>query len=173
MLTPFTPGDYDFIRAGGPFSSGCKAHPGFSIIHASFHPFVPLARGFDLVELHLRDAHRPITSICGMQLRIPSPLSPQAFEQFNRPYVDRLKSWGLEIDGANPAARTNVALELPPVAEPMLAGFFYTAQSDNLAPTFVLSGVPEFAADASGKRSIVARGDASPRRHPAEAPMRR
>jgi hypothetical protein len=161
MLTANVPGNYDFIRTGGPFSSGCIARPGFEIVHAAIHPMIPLARGFDLVDRHLREIGRPIAALSGMHLRIPAALSPQGFEEFNRPYVERLKAWGLEADGANPVARTNVALEFDPVGEPMLAGFFYTAPSDNDLPTFVLSGVPEFAVDAAGKRMIVARGDTS------------
>ncbi|HVC43191.1 MAG TPA: hypothetical protein VND20_00110 [Candidatus Binataceae bacterium] len=161
MLTANVPGNYDFIRTGGPFSSGCIARPGFAVVHAAIHPLTPLARGFELVDRHLRDNRRPIAALCGMQLRIPAALSPAGFEEFNRPYVERLTAWGLGTAGANPVARTNVALEFDPVAEPMLAGFFYTAPADGDASTFVLSGVPELTVDADGKRTIVARGDSS------------
>ena len=96
-----------------------------------------------------------------MHLRIPQPLTMKGFEEFNRPYIERLKSWGLEVDGANPVARTNVALEVSPVPEPMLAGFFYTDQSEGRAATFVLSGAAEMRAGEGGKRELVAPGDTS------------
>jgi hypothetical protein len=161
MVIENVKGNYSFIRGGGPFSSGCVARPGFEIVHAAIRPFVPLARGFDLVEQHLKKQGRQIDALCGMHLRIPQPLSFKGFEEFNRPYIERLKSWGLEVDGANPVARTNVALEVSPVPEAMLAGFFYTDKSDASAATFVLSGAAEMRVDADGKRELVAAGDIS------------
>src|ERR1700731_2099058 len=97
MVIENVKGNYGFIRSGGPFSSGCVARP-----------------GFELVEHHLKQAGRPIDALCAMELRIPQPLTIKAFEEFNRPYVARMQSWGLEVDGANAVARTNVALEVSP-----------------------------------------------------------
>lgn len=164
MLIEHDKGNYTFIRGGGPFSSGCAAQPGFEIVHAAILPFVPLAEGFELVERHLKEVQRPIDSLCAMHLRIPQALSPKGFEEFNRPYVERLRSWGLETDGANPVARTNVALEVNPVPEAMLAGFYYTDVSitrDRGPATFVLSGAAEMRQGADGKRELVAPGDTS------------
>ena len=110
MVIENVKGNYRFIRGGGPFSSGCAAQPGFAIVHAAIRPFATLTQGFDLVERHLKEKHRPIDALCGMHLRIPQPLTLKGFEEFNRPYIERLKSWGLETEGANPVARTNVAL---------------------------------------------------------------
>ena len=126
MLIENVRGDFTFIRGIGPFSAGVRAHPGFAIVHAGLRPFVPLLSGYELIECHLRELTRPIQALCGMQLRIPQPLSREGFEEFNRPYIEKLRAWGLEVDGANPVTRTNVALEVSAVAEPMLAGFFYT-----------------------------------------------
>lgn len=161
MLTENIPGNYTFIRGIGPFSSGVVARPGFEIVHAALKPFIPLKQGYGLVDRHLKDLRRPISALCGIHLRIPKALSREDFDQFNRPYIDRLKSWGLEVDGANPVTRTNVALELNPVPEPMLAGFFYTIPSDGRAATFVISGAPEIASRDLGMAHIVARGDTS------------
>lgn len=161
MLVENSAGNYSFIRGIGPFSAAVRAGAGFEIVHAAFNPFVPLARGYDRVERHLNDLRRPINALCGMQLRIPQALSRQGFDEFNRPYINRLKSWGLEVDGANPVTRTNVALQVNPVPEPMLAGFFYTVPSDERAATWVLSGVPEISSREGGNVQIVARGDTS------------
>ena len=119
MVIENVKGGYRFIKGGGPFSSGCAAQPGFEIVHAAIHPFVPLAEGFQMVERHLKENRRPIDALCGMHLRIPQALTMKGFEEFNRPYIERLKSWGLEVDGANPVARTNVALEVSTVREAM------------------------------------------------------
>jgi hypothetical protein len=160
MLTRNSRGNYSFVRGIGPFSAAVMAQPGFEIVHASFAPLIPLGDGYSRVEQHLRDFKRPLDTLCGMELRIPQALSREAFDEFNRPYIERLKAWGLEVDGANPVTRTNVALEIHPVSEPMLAGFYYTVPSSVPTSTFVLSGAPEIASRAGGVQ-IVARGDVS------------
>jgi hypothetical protein len=161
MLAENSKGNYDFIRGIGPFSAAVMAQPGFEIIHARFLPLIALNDGYRRVEKHLREVQRPLEALCGMELRIPKVLSRQAFDEFNAPYIEQLKSWGLEVAGANPVTRTNVALESSPVAEPMLAGFYYSITSNGQIPSFVLSGVPEIASRDGGVQ-IVARGDTSP-----------
>lgn len=161
MLIENPQGNFTFIRGIGPFSAGVRSQSGFGIVHASLKPFASLKRGYDLIEQHLRAAGRPIAALCGIQLRIPQALSREGFDQFNRPYVERLRGWGLELSGANPVTRTNVALEINPVAEPSIASFFYTAASSSEHPTWVISGVPEITSR-DGAIQVVAAGDASP-----------
>jgi hypothetical protein len=160
MIIENKKGNYSFVRGNGPFSSAVAAHTGFEIVHARLKPFIALEPGYALVEKHIAALGRPITALCGMQLRIPAPLSPEGFNQFNRPYVARLKSWGLEVDEASPVTRTNVALESNPLAEPMLAGFFYTVAGQSDPRDWVLSGAAELS-DRNGRAEIVARGDTS------------
>jgi hypothetical protein len=161
MVIENVKGGYRFIKGGGPFSSGCAAQPGFEIVHVAVHPFVPLAEGFEMVEAHLKENRRSIDAVCGMHLRIPQALTMKGFEEFNRPYIERLKSWGFEVEGANPVARTNVALEVNPVREAMLAGFYYTDNSDRQTATYVLSGAAEMRVGEGGRRELVAAGDTS------------
>jgi hypothetical protein len=161
MLAENSKGNYTFIRGIGPFSAAVKAQPGFEIVHSRFLPLIALSDGYHSVERHLHEVNRPLEALCGMELRIPSVLSREAFDQFNAPYVERLKNWGLEIAGINPVTRTNVAFESNPVTEPMLAGFYYTTPSSQRFESFVLSGAPESASREGGVQ-IVARGDTSP-----------
>ncbi|MGH7987296.1 MAG: 2-amino-5-chloromuconate deaminase CnbZ [Candidatus Binataceae bacterium] len=161
MLIDNVNGNYAFIRGIDAFSSGAVARPGFEIVHAALKPLLPLAAGFNLVEAHLRELKRPLGALCGMELRIPKALTPAQFEEFNRPYVEKLASWRLLIDDMNPLARTNVALEAQPVDEASLAGFFYTIAADAKAPTLVLAGAPEIKARGAGRAGIVAAGDTS------------
>jgi hypothetical protein len=160
MLAENSKGNYRFVRGIGPFSAVVAALPGFEIAHARFLPLIALSDGYMRVERHLQEVQRPLEALCGMELRIPNVLSREAFDEFNAPYIERLKSWGLQTAGANPVTRTNVAFESSPVAGPMLAGFYYTIPSSGQNATFVLSGVPEIASREGGVQ-IVARGDTS------------
>src|SRR6185437_963058 len=163
MLLDNPKGNYKFIRGyGAPFSSGALANPEFEIVHASFKPLARLADGYALIERHLRDAGRPINAVCGIELRIPAPLTAAGFDEFNRGYIERLTAWGVMVDGFNPVARTNVAPATSPLADPSLYGFYYTAPAVGAArPAFVLAGVPEVASREGGKREIVSAGDVS------------
>jgi hypothetical protein len=160
MLAENANGNYTFVQGIGPFSAAVTAHPGFEIVHARFLPLSALNDGYIRVERHLQQSGRPREALCGMELRIPKVLSREAFDEFNRPYIERLKAWGLDVAGANPVTRTNVAFETNPVSEPMLAGFYYTMPSTGSGETFVLSGAPEIASRNGGVQ-IVARGDTS------------
>jgi hypothetical protein len=163
MLLDNARGNYKFVRGyGAPFSSGALANPGFGIVHVTFEPLARLADGYRLIERHLREAGRPIHAVCGIELRIPAPLTPAGFDEFNRGYIERLTEWGLMVDGLNPVARTNVAPAASPITEPSLYGFYYTTPAMNAErPAFVLAGVPEVSSRAGGKREIVAAGDVS------------
>jgi hypothetical protein len=161
MLVENFAGNYTFIRGIGPFSAAALARPGYAIMHASFKPFAPLATGYDRIEQYLEKLKRPISALNGIQLRIPRPLSREGFDEFNRPYIEKLRAWGLEVEGANPVTRTNVALDGNPIAEPMIASFFYTVPSAGAAPTWVVSGVPEIASR-DGAIRIVAPNNVTP-----------
>jgi len=160
MLIDHPNGNYTFIKGIGPFSSGCKAQPGYEIVHAIFHPLPALQQGFELIANHLQHLGRPIQAVCGMELRIPQPLSPQAFNAFNAPYIQQLADWNIMVDDVNPVARTNVALAVHPVAEPSLYGFSYTVPAQHQDTTFILSGSAETRRPPDGEGyEIVSHGD--------------
>jgi hypothetical protein len=163
MLLETPKGNFSFVRGyGAPFSAAAIASPGFDLVHATFKPLARMADGFALIERHMREAGRPINAVCGIELRIPAPLTPAGFDEFNRGYIEHLRAWGVLVDGTNPIARTNVAPEVNPVAEPSMYGFYYTAAAGSAAkPGFVLAGVPEIASRQGSKREIVAAGDVS------------
>jgi hypothetical protein len=161
MLTDNPTGNFQFLKGIGPFSSGVVAHPGYEIVHATFHPLPPLQRGFELIERHLHRSQRPLKALCGMELRIPQPLSRQAFNEFNQPYINKLAGWNLLIDGLNPVARTNVALVVNPVPEPSVYGFSYTRPAQHEGATFVVSGAPEVRRGDSEAYEIISHSDTS------------
>ncbi len=162
MLIDNPKGGFSFVKGIGPFSSGAVANAGFEIVHAVAVPVVKLDDGYEGIERHLRDPGRPLNAVCGMELRIPKPLTPTGFEEFNRGYLKRLAAWDVHLDGNNPIARTNVAIEIAPVAEPVLFGFYYTVPSSTRARTFVLAGAGEVKSMRGSDLEIVAGSDVSP-----------
>jgi hypothetical protein len=162
MLIDNPKGGFSFVKGIGPFSSGAVANAGFEIVHAVAHPVLKLDDGYGVIERHLRDAGRPLNAVCGMELRIPKPLTPAGFEEFNRGYLKRLAAWDVHLDGNNPIARTNVAIEIAPVAEPVLFGFYYTVPASSRSRTFVLAGAGEVKSMRGNDLEIVAGSDVSP-----------
>jgi len=162
MLIDNPKGGFSFVKGIGPFSSGAVANAGFEIVHAVAVPVIKLDDGYEVIERHLRDAARPLNAVCGMELRIPKPLTPAGFEEFNRGYLKCLAAWDVHLEGSNPIARTNVAIEIAPVAEPVLFGFYYTVPSSARARTFVLAGAGEVKSMRGTDLEIVAGSDVSP-----------
>jgi len=137
------------------------AAAGFEIEHARFWQPVPLNTGFDRVAAHFKAIGRPLTALCGMELRSPKPFTFAGFNQFNGGYVKVLESWGIMLDGMNPVARTNIAPEVNPPAEPSLYGFSYTVPSRIKAPTFVVAGAGELPEGSLDPHDVVRRGETS------------
>lgn len=162
MLVQNNRGNYSFVRGIAPYSAGVVAEPGFEIVHVRLSRYTVLARGFEAVEAHLKKAGRPLQSLCGMELRSPKPFTFEGFNQFNAGYVDVLKKWDILLDGLNPVARTNVAPEVNPPAQPSLYGFSYTAPSKAARKTFVVAGAGELPEGSLDAKDVVRRGDTGP-----------
>lgn len=143
METMKSPGGFHFLPTDGPFSGGVAADPGYQIVRVRAPRYTPLTEGFSMVEKTLEAEGRPLAALCAMELRIPRPLSRQAFDEFNAGYVAQLQRWGLAVNGHQPAARTNVAPEIEPPEQPSLHGFCYTVEGASDRATFVTSGAPE------------------------------
>ena len=161
MLLNFDTGGYRFLKGGFPYSRGVSAAPGFSIAHVRFHAPVPLAEGFERMRAHLASANRPLTALCAMELRSPAPFSFEGFKDFNKGYVAVLEQWGIVRDGLNPVARTNVAPEVSPPAEPSLYAFSYTVPGNGASGNFVVSGGGEWPDGSRDPMDVVRRNDVS------------
>ena len=75
MLIDNSKGGFSFVKGIGPFSSGAVANPGFEIVHAMAMPLIDLDAGYGVIEKHMREAGRPLNALCGIELRIPKPLT--------------------------------------------------------------------------------------------------
>ena len=101
-------------------------------------------------------------SLCAIELRSPAPFTFAGFAAFNAEYAKILEDWGLFVDGVNPVARTNVAPELEPPAEPVLYGFSYSRPcGPEHPPTFVVAGAGELPEGILAHESIVRVGETS------------
>ena len=165
MLISNPRGGYSFLKGIAPYSAGAIASDGFEIVHARFRRPVPLARGFERVKEHLAAVKRPLHALCAMELRSPKPFTFQGFNDFNAGYIGVLKSWDVFLDGVNPVARTNVAPEIGPPAEPSLYAFSYTnpvaPAAAALPRTFIVAGGGELPEGSLDPHDVVRRGEVS------------
>lgn len=162
----FSDGGFRFIRGVFPYSAGVAAQPGFAIERMRFRRVVPLAEGFAAIAAHLAALGRPLTALCGCELRSPKQFTDEEFGAFNAVYVATLKEWKLFRDDINAVARSNLAPAVTPPAVPGFHAFSYTMEARDTRdtrPSFVIAGsgeVPE--GRANYRDHIVAKGDASP-----------
>jgi hypothetical protein len=151
-------GNYQFLPGGGtlPFCGGVVADAGYEIVHAVLRRPIPWREGFGLIERHLAALGRPRAALCAVELRVGKPYTREQFfapDGFNGQYGALLREWGLVVDGLGATARTNIAVDVAPLAEQVLFAFSYTVPAPDAPPTFVISGAPEAPAVRPGETS--------------------
>ena len=161
-LIPFPDGGFAFLRGVFPYSQGVVALPDFAIERVRFSRPAPVAEGFRRIADHLASLGRPRTAFCACELRSPKPFSFEGFAEFNRGYVAVLKDWNLFRDDLNPVARSNVAPEIDPPAEPSFYAFSYAVPARPASRNFVIAGSGEWPEGGRFPEDIVSRGDVSP-----------
>jgi hypothetical protein len=161
-LIEFASGGYAFLEGVYPYSQGVIALPGLAIERARFARPLTMAQGFEAIAAHLAALGRPRSALCAAELRSPRPFSFGGFGEFNRGYVAVLEDWGIFRDGLNPVARSNVAPEIDPPAEPSFHAFCYTVEAERAGASFVVAGSGEWPEGGRFPEDIVARGDDSP-----------
>jgi hypothetical protein len=161
-MLPNSRGGYSFLKGISPYSGGVVAANGFAIEHVRLSRRLPWKAGFDRIDAHLRAAGRPRQALCAIALRSPKPFSFGGFNDFNAGYAKLLEAWELLVQGLNPIARTNVAPESDPPAEPSLYSFAYSAPSVNAAASFVVSGAGELPEGSLDPHDVVRAGERSP-----------
>jgi hypothetical protein len=139
-----------------------RALDGYAIERARFARPLPVERGFAAIEAHLASIGRPRTALCAAELRSPKPFSMGGFKELNQGYVAVLKQWGLFRDERNPVARSNVAPEIGPPAEPSFYAICYTVPAAGVTLSFAVAGSGEWPEGGKFPDDIVARGDVSP-----------
>jgi len=163
MLIENPGGNYRFLKGISPYSSGVVAAPGYEIVHVTLDAPLVFQSGFRLIARHLAGVRRPLQALCGVELRSPRPFSFEGFAEFNACYRATLADAGILVDGLNPVARTNVAPDIHPPAEPSLYAFSYTVPGpeSDARPTFVVAGAGELLEGRLDPQAIVRPGDVS------------
>jgi hypothetical protein len=101
---------------------------------------------------------RPLQAFCGIELRVPAPLTFDQWSTFNVPYLKTLREWGLLFGDQSGVCRSNIALARGAPESTSVCAFSYTVPTSESIPTFFLSGQADI--DQSGK--IIAAGDTGP-----------
>jgi hypothetical protein len=154
-------GGYSFLKGISPYSAGVVASPGFDIEHVRLARALPLESGFQQIERYLESQPRRRQALCGVELRSPRPYTFQGFQDFNQRYVAILKRWGILMEGLNPVARTNVAPEVDPPAEPCVYGFSITLPVQGAPRAFVIAGAGELPEGSLDPHDVIRRGETS------------
>src|SRR5262245_45455726 len=162
MLLANNRGGYSFLKGISPYSGGVVAARGFLIEHVRLSRLLPWKSGFERIDAHLRAAGRPRQALCAVALRSPKPFSFAGFNEFNVGYAKLLQSWDILVDGTNPVARTNVAPEVDPPAEPSLYSFAWSSPAANASISFVVSGAGELPEGSLDPHDVVRMGETSP-----------
>ena len=107
-------GGFSYLPGGLAYSQGVVASNGFAIEYFRFRKVEPVDKGFKAIEALLKKKGRPLSALCAVELRSPTPLSIDGFREFNRAYAHVLRGWGLVEAEQNAVARSNVA----PIIDP-------------------------------------------------------
>jgi hypothetical protein len=113
------------------------------------------------MDAHLSALGRPHQALCGMELRSPQPFTFAGFNTFNAAYVHFLEQRKILVSGLNPVARTNVAPEIAPPAEPVIYAFSYTIPSNSPNRTFIVAGSGELPEGSLDPHDVIRRGENS------------
>lgn len=148
-------GGFKFLTGISPYASGAVAADGFEVVHAILAKPLPYKTGFERIEQVLTEHSRPRAALCGVELRLPEPVSFEGFGAFNQGYVELLESWELMVGEYNPIVRTNVAPSVEGVTEPALYAFSFTLPTEATGTTFVVAGAGDIKGQDLSPASIV------------------
>jgi hypothetical protein len=148
-------GNYRFAPGGAVFCGGVVPDDGYEVVRVLLRPWIPLERAYLFIQNHLKSLGRPTQAFCGIELRVPAPLTFADWATFNVPYLRQLREWGLIFGDQSGVCRSNIALALGAPQETSVCAFSYTVPTSPSVKTFFLSGQADI--DSAGK--IVAEGD--------------
>lgn len=150
-------GNFRVLPGGAAYCTGIVPDPGFEVVRVQLRPWLALEQAYAFIEAYLKRVGRPVQAFCGIEMRVPAPLTFDDWSTFNVPYLERLRQWGLMHGDLSGVCRSNIALELHPPATTSVCAFSYTAPAAAPGTTFCLSGTADIGPD-----GVIAAGDISP-----------
>ena len=151
-------GNYRVLPSGPAYCAAVVPDEGFEVVRVLLRPWLPLEQAYGFIEAHLNRVGRPIQAFCGIEMRVPAPLTFADWSTFNVPYLEQLRKWGLMQGDYSGVCRSNIALALHPPEVTSVCAFSYTAPASASRVSFLLSGQADI--DAKGK--VIAEGDTGP-----------
>ena len=148
-------GAYKILPGGSVFCAGVLPYEGFEVVRVLLRPWIPLDQTYAFIEKYLKNVKRPVQAFCGIELRVPAPLTFGQWSSFNIPYLKQLREWGLIFGDQSGVCRSNIALALKAPDVTSVCAFSYTVPTTEKVKTFFLSGTADI--DSNGK--IIAEGD--------------
>ncbi|MFM0047112.1 2-amino-5-chloromuconate deaminase CnbZ [Paraburkholderia sediminicola] len=152
------PGNYKILPGGAAYCSGIIPDEGFEVVRVQLQSWLPLEEAYRFIEAHLERIGRPAQAFCGIEMRVPAPLTFNDWSTFNLPYFEQLRKWELMFGDYSGVCRSNIALALYPPAKTSVCTFSYTVPAVSKGQTFLLSGQ----ADIGANGKPIADGDTSP-----------
>jgi hypothetical protein len=151
-------GHYRVLPSGTAYCAAVVPDEGYGVVRVQLQPWLPLERAWALFEAHLKREHLPVQAFCGIELRVPEPLTFDRWSAFNVPYLEQIGRWGLRHGELSGVCRSNIALALHPPKVMSASAFSYVAPAGGAGRSFLLSGQADI--DRDGK--IIAAGDTGP-----------
>ncbi|GAB7544690.1 hypothetical protein CS8_043650 [Cupriavidus sp. 8B] len=150
-------GNYKILPGGPAYCTGVIPDEGFEVVRAQLKPWLPLTEAYAFIEQHLKSVGRPVQAFCGIEMRVPAPLTFDDWSSFNGPYLEQLHKWDLMYGNLSGVCRSNIALAVNPPKIASMCAFSYTVPASSKRTSFCLSGTADI--DSDGK--IIAEGDTS------------
>jgi hypothetical protein len=151
-------GNYRLLPGGVAHCAGIVPDEGFEVVRVQLQTWLPLNQGYPFIEAYLKSVGRPVQAVCGTEMRVPAPLTRKDWSDFNTPYREQLRRWGLMYGDLSGVCRSNVALADHAPETASLCAFSYTASTASTEGGFCLTGSADMALDGT----IIADGDTSP-----------
>lgn len=151
-------GSYRILPGGAAYCTGIVPLPGYEVVRVQLRTWLPLDQAYPFIETFLSREGRPVQAFCGIEMRVPAPLTFDDWARFNGPYLAQLREWGLMHGDLSGVCRSNIALAVHAPQTASMCAFSYTAPTASGAGGFCLSGTADITPDGR----IIAAGDTSP-----------
>lgn len=151
-------GNYRILPGGVAYCTGIIPNEGFEVVRVQLQTWLPLDQAYPFIEAYLKKVGRPVQAFCGIEMRVPKPLTFDDWSSFNTPYLAQLRNWGLMYGDLSGVCRSNIALSMHPPKTASMCAFSYVTPATSKVGGFCLSGT----ADITPEGKIIAEGDTSP-----------